>query len=126
MFPCDDTRLPEYQAHEEGLAVDEQARRVAWNEILFREANEQVEPDGRRLAEEFEILCECGEANCMESVPVTRESYERTRRQPTDFLIKPGHDKPEFETVIERHDQFVVVRKRGEAALLATRTNPRP
>ncbi len=106
--------------------MDEQARRVAWNEILFREVNEHVDAGGRRPAENFEILCECADTECMEHIRVTTESYERTRGQPTDFLLKPGHDKPEFETIIESHEDFVVVRKRGEAAVLARRTDPRP
>ena len=106
--------------------MGEQARRVAWNEILFREVNEHVDVGERRPAENFEVICECADTDCMEHVRVTTESYERTRGQPTDFLLKPGHEKPEFETVIERHEDFLVVRKSGEAAMLARRTDPRP
>ena len=43
----------------------------------------------------------------------------RQLRQATDFLLKPDHVKPEFETVIESHKDFVLVRKTGEAAALA-------
>ena len=57
---------------------------------------------------------------------MTTESYEQARRQPTDFLLKPGHAKPEFETVIESHDDFVLVRKTGEAAALARKLDPHP
>ena len=106
--------------------MDEQARRVAWNEILVREVNEHLDAGGGRPAEAFEILCECADTDCMEHVRVTTESYERARAQPTDFLLKPGHDTPEFEIVIESHEDFVVVRKSGEAAVLARRTDPRP
>jgi hypothetical protein len=106
-------------------AVDERARRVAENEILFREVNEHVVGGSRRYAENFEILCECADPTCMEHIHVTTESYERARDQPTDFLLKPGHAKPEFETTIESHEEFVLVRKNGEAAAIARKLDPR-
>ena len=99
--------------------MDEQAQRVAENEILFRQVNEHVVAGGRRPAESFEILCECADTSCMDHVRVTTESYERARGQATDFLLKPDHGKPEFETVMENHDEFVLVRKTREAAILA-------
>ena len=99
--------------------MDEQAQRVAENEMLFRQVNEHVVAAGRRPAENFEILCECADTSCMEHVRVTTEWYERARGQATDFLLKPDHVKPEFETVIESQDGFVLVRKTGEAATLA-------
>ena len=106
--------------------MDERARRVAENEDLFRQVNEHVVGEGRRPAENFEILCECADTGCMDHVRVTTELYERARGQATDFLLKPGHIKPEFETVIESHDDFVLVRKTGEAAVVARKRDPNP
>ena len=106
--------------------MDEQTRRVAENEVLFRQVNEYVVGGGRRPAENFEIICECADTGCMDHVRVTTESYKRARGQATDFLLKPGHVKPEFETVIESHDEFVLVRKTGEAAALARKLDPHP
>ena len=60
----------------------------------------------------------------MEHLRVTTEAYQRARK-PTDFLLKPGHAKPEFETVIETQEDFEVVRKTGAAAALATELDPR-
>jgi hypothetical protein len=105
--------------------MDERARRVAENEILFRQVNEHVVAGGRRPAENFEILCECADTGCMEHVRVTTESYELARGQPTDFLLRPGHADPEFETIIESHEEFVLVRKGGEAAAIARKRDPR-
>ncbi len=105
--------------------MDERTRRVAENENLFRQVNEHVVAGGKRPAENFEILCECEDTGCMEHVRVTAESYERARSQPTDFLLKPGHAKPEFETVIERHEHFELVRKTGAAAALVKQLDPR-
>ena len=105
--------------------MDEQTRRVAENEILFREVNEHVVAGGRRPAESFEIICECEDTNCMDHLRVTTEAYQRARSEPTDFLLKPGHAKPEFETVIESNEDFELVRKTGAAAALAKQHDPR-
>jgi hypothetical protein len=106
--------------------MDERARRVAENEMLFRQVNEHVVGSDRRPAETFEILCECADTGCMEHVRVTTESYERARAQPTDFLLRPRHADPEFETIIESHEDFVLVRKSGEAAAIARKHDPHP
>jgi len=106
--------------------MDERARRVAENEMLFRQVNEHVVGSDRRPAETFEILCECADTGCMEHVRVTTESYERARAQPTDFLLRPRHADREFETIIESHEDFVLVRKSGEAAAIARKHDPHP
>jgi hypothetical protein len=94
-------------------------RRVAENEALFRQVNEHVVGE-RRSTESFEILCECGDAACMEHLHVTTAAYRQARSQSTDFLLKPGHAIPEFETVVESNELFEVVRKTGQAATLVT------
>lgn len=121
---CDWNRAGAGSSAARGLAVDERALRVAENEVLFRQVNEHVVAGGRRPGESFEILCECADTGCMDHVPVTTEAYERARNQPTDFLLKPGHAKREFETVIESHEAFVLVRKTGEAAVHARSADP--
>ena len=105
--------------------MDEQTRRVAENESLFRQVNEHVVAGGRRPAENFEIICECQDTGCMDHLRVTTETYQRARSEPTDFLLKPGHAKAEFETVIESHEDFEVVRKIGAAAALTKQLDPR-
>jgi hypothetical protein len=92
---------------------------VAENEALFRQVNERVVGRERRAAETFEIVCECADTQCMEHLRVTTEVYERTRSEPTDFLLKPGHAKPEYETVIDANEEFELVRKTGAAGSVA-------
>ena len=99
--------------------MDERTRRVAENEALFRQVNERVVGRERRPAETFEIVCECADTQCMEHLRVTTEVYERTRGEPTDFLLKPGHAKPEYETVIDANEEFELVRKTGAAGSVA-------
>ena len=105
--------------------MDERTRRVAENESLFRQVNEHVVAGGRRPAENFEIICECEDTSCMDHLRVTTEAYQRARSEPTDFLLRPGHAKPEFETVIESHEDFELVRKTGAAAVRAKQLDPR-
>jgi hypothetical protein len=107
------------------MAVDERTRRVAENETLFRQVNERVVAGPKRPGEQFEIICECEDTGCMDHICVTSELYERARSEPTDFLLKPGHAKPEFETVVENHEDFVLVRKTGEAGALAKKLDSR-
>jgi hypothetical protein len=106
--------------------VDERTRRVAENEALFRQVNEHVVGAERRPDESFEILCECGDEACMDHVRVTTEAYERARRQPTDFLLKPGHAMTDLETVVGSNEGFDLVRKTGEAAALVNKFDARP
>jgi hypothetical protein len=105
--------------------VEERTRRVAENEALFRQVNERVVGSDRRPAENFEIVCECADTECMEHLLVTTEWYERARSEPTDFLLEPGHANPEFETVIEADEGFELVRKTGEAASVARQLRER-
>jgi hypothetical protein len=92
---------------------------VAENDAQFRQVNERVVGSERRPAETFEIVCECADTQCMEHLRVTTEVYERTRSEPTDFLLKPGHAKPEYETVIDANEEFELVRKTGAAGSVA-------
>lgn len=99
--------------------MDERTQRVAKNEALFREVNEHVVAGGRRPSETFEIVCECADTDCMEHLRATTEVYEHARSEPTDFLLKPGHEKPEFESVIEAPEEYELVRKTGAAGSVA-------
>jgi hypothetical protein len=108
---------------------DEQARRVALNEALFREVNEQV----RGLNREFDaedgtmtVICECGDAGCVERIELRVSAYERVRSDSLLFVIARGHEFPEAESVVEHADGYDVVRKReDEAVEVAEETDPR-
>ena len=39
--------------------------------------------------------------------------------------VLEGHDSPEVERVVERHERYVVVEKHDEAATVAEETDPR-
>jgi hypothetical protein len=92
------------------------------NEVLFREVNERVE--GLREGETFQIVCECRDDECTETIMLTHEEYEALRLDPTTFAVVPGHDR-EDEAVVQRGERFNTVRKLGVEGRLAERTDPR-
>jgi hypothetical protein len=106
--------------------VDEQDRKRAFNEIAFRDLNEEIRhSNGGDNGSEFTVVCECGSADCVRPVSVTRDEYEAVRAVPTWFIVAPGHRQTDIEKVIIRDDRYTLVQKRGEAALLAEQTDPR-
>jgi hypothetical protein len=92
--------------------------RIEENEKLFREVNERVAQMHRGLQTgvDPEWVCECGEATCFEKVRVPLERYREIRARANWFFVKPGHEKPDAERVVEQDDGFLVVEKDGLAA----------
>jgi hypothetical protein len=109
--------------------VDERARRIGENEALYRSVNEKIEALSAAfgvITETMSVVCECGNASCAEQIEVSIPDYERIRSDPTLFIIRPGHEIPDVEEVVERNHVFHVVRKvEGAAAALARKTDPR-
>lgn len=108
--------------------MGERARRVGENEALFRSVNEQVADLNESFLVEgtLRIVCECGEQSCLEQIELSPGEYEAIRGDAELFAIKPGHEAPDVETVVERHDGYWVVRKdRGEPERIAHETDPR-
>lgn len=110
---------------EAGEFVDERQQRLGRNEALFRIVNDRVEDLNEAFAaitDEFEIVCECGDASCIQQLVIATEEYERVRRDPTLFIIVPGHEDATSESVVEEdRPGYVVVRKHpgGPADLAA-------
>lgn len=101
--------------------------RIAANESRFRVLNEGIEHARSELPDSAaSFVCECGRDDCEEPIPLTLDQYEQVRTDPRHFALKPGHEIEEFETVIERHERFVVVEKdTDQAADLVERQDPR-
>jgi hypothetical protein len=98
--------------------------RVASNESRLRTVNEAIERGLRTHDELIGFICECGQLRCTEILELPHDEYEAVRRSPRQFLILDGHQTHVDETV-ERHDEYVVVVKRGEAGEVAEALDPR-
>jgi hypothetical protein len=100
--------------------------RIARNEALFREVNERVrEVSERGPMERIDFLCECGDAECTESISLTLGEYERLRSDPVIFGIKGGHAIPDVEEVVGENERFQTVRKHEDEGHIARATDPR-
>ena len=87
--------------------------RLAHNETIFRSINTQVLALEERFgSREGGFLCECADTACTENVFLPLDEYERIHDDDRRFLVVPGHERPETETVVERHPDYLVVEKK--------------
>jgi hypothetical protein len=97
------------------------ASRVAKNEHLFREVNEQIHQLEHRFGGNptTRFICECARRDCTLRIEATLEEYRAVRLDTTHFLVERSHVDPEHERVIRSTDRFTVVEKLGEAGAIA-------
>lgn len=95
--------------------------RLAANEDTFRSLNEGI-ANGRWPGEESQTInfrCECARLGCNLLVGLRLAEYEAVRSNSRRFFVRPGHELPEVETVVERCGNYVVVEKLAEAGRVA-------
>lgn len=101
-------------------------RRIARNEARFRQVNEAISRgQWPGDADAVGFRCECADLGCNQVVEVTASEYERVRAHPRRFVIVPGHEHGEAETVVETHPGYAFVEKLDEAGQHAEKTDPR-
>ncbi len=110
---------------------DANAIRIAANENLLRERNEQS-----KAANAVHVwvnppfpdwTCECGDATCSDPIRVSIDEYEAVRAEPTRFMVAPGseHVAPEVERIVQRGERFWIVEKAGIGAEMSKELDPR-
>jgi hypothetical protein len=102
-------------------------RRAAANEATIRDVNEGIERGQWPGEEESPVgfRCECARLGCNQLIEMTVREYEEIRANPRRFVVVPGHEFPDVETVVEARGGYVIVEKRGQAAEVAERHDPR-
>ena len=105
--------------------ADRQQVEGARTQSLLRDVNERIEAITAERSPDGEILCECAHEGCAETIPVTLDEYDAVRRIPTHFFVRPGHDVPEIERVVDEMERYVVVEKFGEAGTVSLMLDPR-
>jgi len=108
--------------------ASQREERIARNEAMFREANERAKvwEERHRLDSEVELyFCECAKPECLEKVSLREADYERVRSDPRRFVIVPGHELPDVETVIERNEGWAIIEKAPEVARTVGALDPR-
>jgi hypothetical protein len=105
---------------------DDRARRAARNEVFFRDANELLERETfERGHRRDDFICECSSAGCLERLSLDIREYEHARERSDWFVVKPGHEDPTIEVVVERHSDYLLVQKTGEGVRVAQSHDPR-
>ena len=92
------------------------------NEAYFRDANERVQEQVKDIAGDhapFNIVCECSSLTCAERIGITPAEYELLHEDPRQFIVALVHVEHEIEDSVTRNDRFEVVRKRGQAGVVA-------
>ena len=100
-------------------------QRAARNEALFREVNENIarleERHGQTQTAPV-YICECANAGCADQLAIDPATYHRVRQHGRLFFVLPGHEDPQLERIVERHRDYLVVKKTGAAGEVAEQT----
>ena len=103
--------------------------RIGLNEAVFREVNERIESLAETFAlgtQPLDLICECGDASCVQRIHMTHAEFEELRSESHQFAVYPGHEAPDVERVMDRRGGYDIVRKdEGLPKLIAEVTDPR-
>ena len=110
-----------------GLEVVGGETRMVRIQSLFRAVNDRALAvvATNALGPITSILCECGDDECIATIPLSMDEYESIRRFSTRFAVLPGHVAPTEERIVERTERYTLVEKFGRPAALALRMDPR-
>ena len=102
-------------------------RRAASNEAMIRDVNEGIERGQWPGDEDTPVgfRCECAQLGCNRLVELTVREYEEVRSHPRRFVVLPGHEMTDVETVVATRPGYVIVEKRDQAGEVAERRDPR-
>jgi hypothetical protein len=101
--------------------MDPRDERIANNEAMFRAANRELAQADKEAGGDgaLEVLCECGQEGCSSLISLTVAEYDGVHSQEDRFVVVPGHENPQIESVVERRATYLVVDKFGEAEEIA-------
>lgn len=119
---------------------NESERRQAENEVVFRQANQQIQknlqkldksvvadghPTSLMLTEDIPLhfYCECSNENCRERIEITQGQYEALHKNTSQFVVIPGHEVAEIERIIKTEPTYLVVEKYIRPPKDATKLN---
>ncbi len=107
---------------------DDRTERIARNESRFRDINEGLRRDLEKLPSQPEMVpfvCECGLSVCSATVEMSIPEYETVRASSRRFVLVPGHELPQTENVVDRHQRYFVVEKKPEVGSIVDATDRR-
>jgi hypothetical protein len=105
---------------EERLAPRIREERVIENELAFRGINDRIREAAVRYGDTdpdaVSFICECADGGCVEQIVLSLDDYRLLRTYTRRFAMCDGHEEPEFETVVERRQGYIVAEKDKEPA----------
>lgn len=103
------------------------ADRIARSEALLRAVNERVAEvtEGGGPGELIDFICECGDADCVEAVPLTPDEYESVSRDRDPLRSASWPRTARRGSCGARNDRFVVAEKDPGETEIAEATDPR-
>jgi hypothetical protein len=108
--------------------VQARERQMTENEVRFRALNERLQEQAdtwQGREGELSLVCECGDEDCTGAIELSAREYEAVRAIETQFVVIRGHERAEVEDVVGGAENWLMVRKRGEAGEIAAGTDPR-
>jgi hypothetical protein len=95
------------------VAVSTRQRELGRNGALFREINNYIADVSRKLAgaEDFEVLCECEQLSCVETIALTMDDYRAARENEAAFIVAPGHRAVEGARIVRATESYLLVEK---------------
>jgi hypothetical protein len=102
-------------------------QRAGAGESAIRDVNEGIERGQWPGDEDTPIgfRCECARVGCNRLVELTVRQYEQIRSHPRRFVVVPGHELPDVETVVATRPGYVIVEKRDQAGAVAEHNDRR-
>jgi len=102
-------------------------QRAGAGEAAIRDVNEGIERGQWPGDEDTPIgfRCECARVGCNRLVELTVRQYEQIRSHPRRFVVVPGHELPDVETVVATRPSYVIVEKRDQAGAVAEQNDRR-
>ena len=92
--------------------LEQRRQQVVRNEKIFRGENRQQaevlvhehgwDPDLGGV----QFHCECGHATCRERIVMRLDEYAEEHRDPAWFIVRAGHELPEFERVVRQTERW--------------------
>src|ERR1700733_16049578 len=97
--------------------------RAAAHEAPIRDVNEGIERGQWPGDEDTPVgfRCECARLGCNRLVELTVREYEEVRSHPRRFVMVPGHEQSDVETVVATRPGYVIVEKLDQAGEVAER-----
>jgi hypothetical protein len=95
--------------HSSVLKGAPRADRIAQTELFFRAINEEIARNDGHGTTLF--LCECGNSACTEDIALTAAALQHLHAENGLFVVLAGHEIPDVETVVDRHNGYLVVRR---------------